>query len=103
MNVLQIKVRRLKLYVIRMFIETNLANVQCISTRKQLVCNWYKLAISITYLEKKEQMFKKSTIFILHFCTKPTFYPQSAVCILHSVCILPLQVHSLQSAVRVLH
>ena len=30
---------------------------------------------------------------------QPVFYPQSAVCILHSVCILPL-VHSLQSAVR---
>ena len=39
MNVLQIKVRRLKLYVIWMFIETNLANVQSISTRKKLVCN----------------------------------------------------------------
>ena len=30
---------------------------------------------------------------------QPAFYSQSAVCILHSVCILPL-VHSLQSAVR---
>ena len=33
------------------------------------------------------------------FCTQPVFYSQSAVCILHSVCILPL-VRSLQSAVR---
>ena len=24
------------------------------------------------------------------FCTQPAFYSQSAVCILHSVCILPL-------------
>ena len=43
-------------------------------------------------------MFKKSTVFILHY-TQPAFYSQSAVCILHSVCILPL-VRSLQSAVR---
>ena len=34
-------------------------------------------------------MFKKSTVFILHY-TQPAFYSQSAVCILHSVCILPL-------------
>ena len=44
-------------------------------------------------------MFKK--VYSLHsaFCTQPAFYSQSAVCILHSVCILPL-VRSLQSAVR---
>ena len=36
------------------------------------------------------------------FCTMPAFYSQSAVCILHSVCILPL-VSSLRSAVCVLH
>ena len=33
---------------------------------------------------------------------QPAFYPQSAVCILHAVCILPL-VRNLQSAVRSLH
>ena len=33
---------------------------------------------------------------------QPAFYSQSAVCILHTVCILPL-VHSLQSTVRSLH
>ena len=33
------------------------------------------------------------------FCIQPAFYSQSAVCILHSVCILPL-VRSLKSAVR---
>ena len=59
------------------------------------------LFVSITYLEKKEQMFKKSTIFILQFAPSLHF-TESAVCILHSVCILPLQVHSLQSAVYVL-
>ena len=56
------------------------------------VCNW----LPASYLEKKE--------YSLHsaFCTQPAFYSQSAVCILHSVCILPL-VRSLQSAVRSLH
>ena len=43
-------------------------------------------------------MFKKVNIFYSAFCTHPAFYSQSAVCILHSVCILPL-VRSLQSAV----
>ena len=42
------------------------------------------LFVSITYLEKKEQMFKKSTIFILHFA--PSLYftlsLQSAVYVL---------------------
>ena len=33
---------------------------------------------------------------------QPAFYSQSAVCILHTVCILPL-VRSLQSAVHSLH
>ena len=53
------------------------------------VCNW----LPASYLEKKE--------YSLHsaFCTQPAFYFQSAVCILHSLCILPL-VRSLQSAVR---
>ena len=40
------------------------------------------LFVSITYLEKKEQMFKKSTIFILHFAPSLHFTPsgsQSAV------------------------
>ena len=43
-------------------------------------------------------MFKK--VYSLHSAigTQPAFYSQSAVCILHSVCILPL-VRSLQSAV----
>ena len=36
------------------------------------------------------------------FCTQPAFYSQSAVCILHSVCILPL-VRSLHSTVHSLH
>ena len=43
-------------------------------------------------------MFKKVYSLYSAFCTQPAFYSQSAVCILHSVCILPL-VHSLQSAV----
>ena len=43
---------------------------------------------------------KRSKVFILRasFCV-PAFYSQSAVCILHSVCILTL-IRSLQSAVR---
>ena len=36
------------------------------------------------------------------FCTQPAFYFQSAVCIIHSVCILPL-VHSQHSTVHSLH
>ena len=47
-------------------------------------------------------MFKKVYILYSAFCTQRAFYSQSAVCILHSVCILPL-VRSLQSAVRSLH
>ena len=47
-------------------------------------------------------MFKKVYILYSAFCTQRAFYSQSAVCILHSVCILPL-VRSLQSAVCVLH
>ena len=44
-------------------------------------------------------MFKKVYSLYFAFCTQPAFYSQSAVCILHSVCILPL-VRSLQYAVR---
>ena len=44
-------------------------------------------------------MFKKVYSLYSAFCTQPAFYSQSAVCILHSVCILPL-VRSLQFAVR---
>ena len=44
-------------------------------------------------------MFKNVYSFYPAFCTQPAFYYQSAVCILHSVCTLPL-VRSLQSAVR---
>ena len=44
-------------------------------------------------------MFKKVYSLYSAFCTHPAFYSQSAVCILHSVCNLPL-VRSLQSAVR---
>ena len=44
-------------------------------------------------------MFKKVYSLYSAFCTQPAFYSQSAVCILHSVCILP-PVRSLQSAVR---
>ena len=44
-------------------------------------------------------MFKKVYILYSAFCTHPAFYSRSAVCILHSVCILSL-VRSLQSAVR---
>ena len=43
-------------------------------------------------------MFEKVYSLYSAFCTQPAFYSQSAVCILHSVCILPL-VRSLQSAV----
>ena len=43
-------------------------------------------------------MFKKVYSLYSAFCTQPAFYSQSAVCILLSVCILPL-VRSLQSAV----
>ena len=35
-------------------------------------------------------MFKKVYNLYSAFCTQPAFYSQSAVCILHSVCILPL-------------
>ena len=35
-------------------------------------------------------MFKKVYILYSAFCTHPAFYSRSAVCILHSVCILPL-------------
>ena len=49
-------------------------------------------------------MLKKVYSLYSAFCTRPAFYSQSAVCILHSVCILPLvAVCSLQSAVCVLH
>ena len=44
-------------------------------------------------------MFKKVYSLYSAFCTQPVFYFQSAVCILHSVCILPL-VRSPQCAVR---
>ena len=44
-------------------------------------------------------MFKNVYSLYFAFCTQPAFYSQSAVCILHSVCILPL-VRSLQSAVH---
>ena len=43
-------------------------------------------------------MFKKVYSLYSAFCTQPAFYSQSAVCILHSVCILPL-VRNPQSAV----
>ena len=43
-------------------------------------------------------MFKKVYSLYFVFCTQPAFYSQSAVCILHSVCTLPL-VRSLQFAV----
>ena len=53
-----------------------------------------------TDLEKKEhKCLKKVYSFYSAFCTQPAFYSQSAVCILHSVCSLPL-VRSLQSAVH---
>ena len=44
-------------------------------------------------------MFKKSLQSLFCILPQPAFYSQSAVCILHSVCILP-PVRSLQSAVR---
>ena len=47
-------------------------------------------------------MFKKVYSLYSAFCTQPAFYSQSAVCILHSVCILPL-VHSLHSTVHSVH
>ena len=47
-------------------------------------------------------MFKKVYTLYSAFCTQPAFYSQSVVCILHSVCSLPLvcmsAVCSLQSA-----
>ena len=43
-------------------------------------------------------MFKTSAVFILHFAPSLRF-TLSAVCIFHSVCILPL-LRRLQSAVR---
>ena len=44
-------------------------------------------------------MFKNVYSLYSAFCTQPAFYSQSAVCILLSVCILPV-VRSLQFAVR---
>ena len=44
-------------------------------------------------------MFKKVYSLSFAFCTQPAFYSQSAVRILHTVCILPL-VRSLQYAVH---
>ena len=44
-------------------------------------------------------MFKNVYSLYSAFFTQPAFYSQSAVCISHSVCILPL-VRRLQSAVR---
>ena len=35
-------------------------------------------------------MFKKVYSLYFAFCTQPAFYSQSALCILHTVCILPL-------------
>ena len=52
--------------------------------------------------EEGAQMFKNVYSLYSAFFTQPAFYSQSAACILHSVCILPL-VRSLQSAVCVLH
>ena len=49
--------------------------------------------------EEGAQMFKKSLQSLFCILPQSAFYSQSAVCILHSVCILPL-VRSLQSAVR---
>ena len=62
-----------------MFIEL-LARMCNVLRLRSEVCNW----LPASYLKKKE--------YSLHsaFCTQPAFYSQSAVCILHSVCILPL-------------
>ena len=35
-------------------------------------------------------MFKKGLQFLFCILPQPAFYSQSAVCILHSICILPL-------------
>ena len=99
MKVLQIKVRRLKLLGCLLKL---LGNVQCTSTRKQIV--QLIPASYFTDLEKKEhKCLKKSTVFILHFApslrftlslqsafyTQSAFYPWSAVCSLQSaVCVL---------------
>ena len=52
-------------------------------------------------------MFKKSTVLALHFAPslRFTLSLQSAVCILHSVCVLPLvrSLQSTQSVVFILH
>ena len=63
------------------------------------VYDWYRLLHR--FGEEGAQVFKKSLQFL--FCILlPALSLQSAVCILHSVCSLPL-VRSLQSAVWVLH
>ena len=63
------------------------------------VCNWYWLAISPIWRRRSTiKCLKKSSLYSA-FCTQPAFYSQSAVCILHLLCILAL-VRSLQSAVR---
>ena len=62
------------------------------------VCNWYRLAISPIWRRRSTNV-QKSLQSLFCILPQPAFYSQSAVCILHSVCILPL-VRSLQSAVR---
>ena len=61
-----------------MFIEL-LARMCNVLRLRSEVCNW----LPATYLKKKE--------YSLHsaFCTQPAFYSQSAVWILHSLCIFP--------------
>ena len=82
MKVLQIKVRRLKLFGCSLKL---LANVQFTATRKRSV--WLIPASYFTDLKKEHKCLKKSTVFILHF---------TPACVLLLVC-------SLQSAVCVLH
>ena len=91
MKVLQINLRRLRLFGCSLKL---LANVQCTSTRKrgvQLIPARY-----FTYLKERKCLKSLQSSFCI--LPQPAFYSQSAVCILLSVCILPL-VRSLQSAV----
>ena len=68
------------------------------------VYNWYRLAISPIWRRRSTSVWKKSTVFILHFAPslrfslslQSSFYTQSAVYPWSAVC-------SLQSAVCVLH
>ena len=76
-----------------MFIETSgECAMHCTSTRKRSVTDTGLLfhRFSCRFGEEGAQMFKNVYSFYSAFYTQPEFYSQSAVCILHSACILPL-------------